>query len=680
MIEINILSTFSELADDEEVKKLGLNLPEDWKLSKHQVETYKAFLDPEIKIIFNTAMTGDGKSLAALLPTFNGKGVISMLPTNELISDQVKNFKKYPNPYNHKYKDIFGKEITKLMKNSNITERWKMLEMQMYHNEIIFTNPDLFHLMMTHQYGGYSIDFNWQAHQLPFSILNNYDYFVFDEFHIYGMPQVTSVTNIINYIESRKIDKKYIFLSATPSTTFLELLSKSGISYKVIEGSYTYEKKENYRLILQEVDLKINWLNQNIKILDWLENNISLIKDEFKKGNKFKGAIIVDSIANAKIITVELRKELPEMVIIENTGLTNETEKQSFREENFDLVVATSTIDIGVDFQINFLIFEAFSQGSFLQRLGRLGRHEGFEKYTAYALIPKIVFEKLESLEIGNSISRIDFNQKIREVFKDYNDFKPYINKWGKIQSAQIIASLDRSGENYKDMRDRFVSKMNMIYFPDNKSSIDPCVKKFWAMLKDKDEKLIIEQLNSFRGGTNFECAIYDKTDKAIKSYDLFFLIKNTNLEIVDKTDFIEKYDPNKISQNFYNPKFYLVVHGYNDKTEIINFKYDESIEEDCPQIINQIKALSGFTIQGVNNSYMNEISRKVSKEKLVSFISNLPPKKLKEKYRLPVHFPIFSLKDGENSDYSIAFNKEALLLDSILWWKKAKNDGCFIV
>jgi len=36
-----------------------------------------------------------------------------------------------------------------------------------------------------------------------------------------------------------------------------------------------------------------------------------------------------------------------------------------------DLVLGTSTIDVGVDFKINFLIFESESAGSFIQRLGR---------------------------------------------------------------------------------------------------------------------------------------------------------------------------------------------------------------------------------------------------------------------------------------------------------------------
>src|SRR5215469_11130630 len=52
------------------------------QLLKHQVETLEAFRDPDIDVIFNTAMTGDGKSLAAYLPALQDqRHVIAMYPT-----------------------------------------------------------------------------------------------------------------------------------------------------------------------------------------------------------------------------------------------------------------------------------------------------------------------------------------------------------------------------------------------------------------------------------------------------------------------------------------------------------------------------------------------------------------------------------------------------------------------
>src|SRR6266851_7040554 len=59
-LHLHIHPVYSELNRD---LKIG-----DMQLLKHQVETLEAFHDPNIDVIFNTAMTGDGKSLAAYLP------------------------------------------------------------------------------------------------------------------------------------------------------------------------------------------------------------------------------------------------------------------------------------------------------------------------------------------------------------------------------------------------------------------------------------------------------------------------------------------------------------------------------------------------------------------------------------------------------------------------------------
>ena len=71
------------------------------RLLRHQAETWEAFNDANVDVIFNTAMTGDGKSLAAYLPVFkDGKAAIAMYPTNELIQDQYHALPSYEDRLN----------------------------------------------------------------------------------------------------------------------------------------------------------------------------------------------------------------------------------------------------------------------------------------------------------------------------------------------------------------------------------------------------------------------------------------------------------------------------------------------------------------------------------------------------------------------------------------------------
>src|SRR6266849_3697513 len=111
VLHLRILPVFSQYYSD---RQIG-----DMQLLKHQVETLEAFGDPDVDVIFNTAMTGDGKSLAAYLPAYqNGKSIIAMYPTNELIQDQHGSLQRYERsleismPTNA---TMYAEEITHLM-------------------------------------------------------------------------------------------------------------------------------------------------------------------------------------------------------------------------------------------------------------------------------------------------------------------------------------------------------------------------------------------------------------------------------------------------------------------------------------------------------------------------------------------------------------------------------------
>jgi CRISPR-associated endonuclease/helicase Cas3 len=89
----------------------GVKLPDNWSLSWHQVATLEALRNPNIDVIFNTAMTGDGKSLAAYLEVIQGEfSAIGLYPTNELARDQETQIQGYieqfqPREFMQKTKD-----------------------------------------------------------------------------------------------------------------------------------------------------------------------------------------------------------------------------------------------------------------------------------------------------------------------------------------------------------------------------------------------------------------------------------------------------------------------------------------------------------------------------------------------------------------------------------------------
>ena len=89
-MKITTLPVYSKLADEADIpEEVREKLPQGWRLSQHQVDTYNVLVHGDYDVIFNTAMTGDGKSLAGQLPALMQGGihwpVLAMYPTNELI-------------------------------------------------------------------------------------------------------------------------------------------------------------------------------------------------------------------------------------------------------------------------------------------------------------------------------------------------------------------------------------------------------------------------------------------------------------------------------------------------------------------------------------------------------------------------------------------------------------------
>src|SRR5260370_23249094 len=170
------------------------------------------------------------------------------------------------------------------------------------------TSPDLIHLMMSHQYG-----WDHLRKELSITIGAYFDYFLFDEFHVFGVPQVISVMNMlgyltVNYREKSADRKKFVFLSATPSKLMNNLLARGDLRYKKIEGSYNSSELPNYRRILQACTLELHEISQESPTESWIEERLEEIYSSFKQNNGSKAAILVYSVATARRLFARLKE------------------------------------------------------------------------------------------------------------------------------------------------------------------------------------------------------------------------------------------------------------------------------------------------------------------------------------------------------------------------------------
>lgn len=697
----------------EEIPK-DVQFPEGWKLAWHQIETLKALRDPAIDVVLNVAMTGDGKSLAAYLEVLQGEcSAIGFYPTNELARDQETQTKhyiaKFHLPNNPRVARLSGAEL-EIYAESEGLRKAAAIATRTSQSEAVLTNPDIFHYLHRGAYlvPGDSPDKLWGR------IDKDFDLFIFDEFHVFAAPQISSVINTLLLIHCTNRRKKFLFLSATPDEQLIQRLSKAGFRCQVINpiqrDKYQFPdtleqqeqlKAKNWRQVAREIKLNFVPLGSGSKASEaWLQDNANLILKQFQHYPGSKGAIILNSIASVKRLT-PIFKELLEsqaLTVGENTGLSGKTDRE--KSLSADLILGTSTIDIGVDFKINFLVFESSDAGNFIQRLGRLGRHDGYEKdgqpiqftkFTAYALVPNSLLTRLfeiESPPLQNEATydRPSLNQAILEKYRVINDFEGYYKRWGAFQSLFLGRKLaDKTiQQQYAGSLAVFQKSCEQV-FERQFCQLSGLVKGWgqeWQRLSGKEEgNPIYEDACSFRGSSSLQCGLYDLTEPneadRFKTYDLPGILSNVEIELWTETAFLRSLQETaaRVGQPIPKGRFsyclaFMKLVSYWEERSNWRFIYPG----DLAGIANarKVQVLTGLEIWQPNNRWAGEINKRLRKEGLVCYVITGHVHKVRAYLRLPMHFQIYPISDrysfhDPTAPYSIAFGQSALLLDTLV-------------
>jgi CRISPR-associated endonuclease/helicase Cas3 len=703
-----------------------VKLPDGWSLSWHQVATLEAIRDPSIDVIFNTAMTGDGKSLAAYLETLLTDFLaIGLYPTNELARDQETQIQEYIEKFKPDIKPrivrLSGQELEIYAENEGL-KKAAAIESRASNSEILLSNPDIFHYL----YRGAYLIRDDSPDKLWSRIDKTFNLFIFDEFHVFQAPQIASVINTMLLIKTTNRDKKFLFLSATPNKQLIDRLKLASFRCKEInpieENKYQFPdtkaqcqqlNAQGWRQVSREIFLQFISLESSNKASEtWLKENSDLILAHFQQYPGSKGAIILNSIAAVKRLTSFFRELLQPngLVVGENTGLSGKEEKE--RSLLADLVLGTSTIDVGVDFKINFLIFESADAGSFLQRLGRLGRHDGyerngqkitFENFTAYALVPNFLVEKLflgESppLKPEGIYNRSSFHNQIRDNYRRINDFEGYYSRWGAVQSMRLCLQLGHKTikQQYEGSQKAFQAACEEVFNTSLKKVFgrSEAWKREWQQLSGKDKgNPIAEDAASFRGFSPLQCGIYDLTESneadRFKTYDLPGILSNLEIEVMTKEEFMRSLfqTAERLGQPIPKGRFahclaFMKLRTYRE--ERLNWRFTYSGKLDAIADAWKVQVLTGIEVWQPENYWIGEINKRLRKEALVCYVLRRPVAEVRSRLRLPMHFAIYPISDRYSfhdavAPYSIAFSQSALLLDTLAYSFKSKGDEIWI-
>ncbi len=648
-------------------------------LSSHQALTCAQLQRGNADIIFNTSATGDGKSLAAFLPTFLVPSfrIMGLYPTIELVEDQAEQQKLYHTLFNLdagvRIDRLFGAELMRRVVEGE-SNKFNELLQAIYQKPILLTNPDIFHFITHFQYQNPAIG----KDLLPLTLAEWPDLWVFDEFHIFGPHQEAAALNSLIFIRHTQQQlRHFLFTSATPKLEFIELLKKAEFQVVEVKGVYENQDHPGFRQILQAVELEFVEL-KNSDVFTWLTENIISLRQILERECYGRGLIVVNSVALAGRITRQLQQLLPEVIVNEISGRIDRASRSRIQADLKNakqpvLIVGTSAVDIGVDFKIHLLVFESSNAATVVQRLGRLGRHSGFSAYTAFVLIsdhtPWVIARLEEKLQSGTSVTREVLQDAIAYAFDPPQQFQEYRHRWGGVQAQGMLIRMGFTKVN-QPVRDRMIEDFQRVY-----KNFHPNCNTWFAIGRDEVGKAIQTEILRFRGGSNLQSGVWD--GHHFYTYDLLRLIPYATVEVVDREVFLpaaiaaghsaEEFPDQYISiyvriQTWVDARFEISLYCNRDRGELK---------------LNELSLINRLSLIGHPQT---EVQSCLKKKKLLTFlvpVDRTQPNShwdVSRTLHLGNLFGLYRLEDGSGQAYACAFNQDALLLEALKWRLKKFN------
>lgn len=645
-------------------------------LSLHQAKTYAEVTQGSADVIFNTAATGDGKSLAAYLPGLLNRSfrIVGLYPTIELVEDQTRSQQGWHSLFgldaDERIDRLFGEELSRRVQQAETSNKFQELLLAIQQKPILLTNPDIFHLITHFQYR----DPAYGNDLLPLALAEFPDLWVFDEFHIFGPHQEAAVLNSMTLIRRTQSDqrpRRFLFTSATPKPDFINQLQQSGLQTVEITGSYASEPTPGYRQVLQAIELEFVDLKDSDS-LGWLAENANTIRAILQAESQGRGLVILNSVAQAGRAIRLLAELLPDILVREISGRIDrqgrsQTQSDLRNSSQPVLVIGTSAVDVGVDFKIHLLIFEGSDSATVIQRLGRLGRHPGFSSYRAFVLLsgraPWVMARLQEGLQPDQQIERSALQEAIAEAFDAPKEFQEYRNRWGAIQAQGMLWKMgEGNAKVMQPVRDRMVADLQQVYG----SRLKPWLGDWKDLAKSEVGKETQKELLRFRGGSTLQAAVWD--GDRFYTYDLLMLLPYALVEATTREAFLESATRAGLGEEAF-PNNHIQV--YLRVQEWVDDRFDASLHSNWNTGDLKCCELTLLSRLSLVGHPQPEIGRCLYSKKLLAFLVPLGTRQLhwevSRHLKLSPVFGLHYLTDGSNKQgYACAFNQDALLLDAL--------------
>jgi len=442
------------------------------------------------------AGTGMGKTAIAVMGVLNSspKRAVMVYPTNELIDNQKKSIEKTCKALGYDKPDIIrvhSSEMRQLLSEEDYTSKSKALADKLRpplkdSPKFILTNPDTLHLILRLKYGRGR--YNERAARV-LDRLGAYSTLVIDEFHYYELRELSALYFDLCFAGFLGMFSRILLMTATPHMGLERYLNHiaeaSGMetAHPVTAQGVAKDKPQlrglKRRQVIHEVEFSIlpedeNDLQQMADYLIARRDELAELRKNNKERDYLPACVILNSVIDARSLTETLiaSDEFDPEEVKESHGLVPQNIRR--KRENALVLVGTSAIEVGIDFDTSYLLFQAWSASSAVQRVGRVGRHRSGR---ALLFAPKHVYRYFEKY-VENVDSRSQMMHFIEDAFSDEDPGLWYLESpYARLEAEHFVSNLvdmvsaTPAGGTYVDEED-LLEFLNTAYPQTDTSSI----------------------------------------------------------------------------------------------------------------------------------------------------------------------------------------------------------------
>jgi hypothetical protein len=157
---------------------------------------------------------------------------------------------------------------------------------------------------------------------------------------------------------------------------------------------------------------------------------------------------------------------------------------------------------------------------------------------------------------------------------------------------------------------------------------------------------------------------------ESIKRYDLFTLVANANLDWLKPAEFTHEAARRNAPLSaaaVEKMAGWFRFHGFNDSRRAITVSLRDAVGAWGADRLGVAQVIEGVELDVAGLDWLNELNAHLRRRKFVATLCLTPPGELRYRLRLPPMFDLMAFEARDGVTGSIAFAREALLLNVAL-------------